>query len=421
MEIGPADLSLTCAEAASLLHDAGLELRADDVAELHRRTEGWPTGLYLAALYLREGGSLPDAAVSFGGDDRLVSQYIESELLARISRRQRVFLTRTSVLDQMSGLLCAAVLETPESAATLAEMAGSNLLLVPLDRRGQWYRYHHLFRDMLLGELRRQEPSLIPVLHQRAAEWFERNGLLEEALEHAMSARDVDTAARLVEQRWLVAYRQARVTTVERWLRWLEERGGTGRYPMVAVLALFLSTQMGRPAEAERWADVVDRWPHRDTAQPGDRQAAAWAVLLRAMLCRRGVEQMHADADEAARSFAQEHIVESAPALFQGLAGFCPVTSKVATRSSRQCSAAERNRAHPKPSRSRWANDRCWRWRAGSGAALRSWPNKRALSCAGPSSRASSPAPCKPASPCTGETSRLRASTWLMRSDCGRP
>ena len=320
LEIGPADLSLTCAEAASLLHDAGLELRADDVAELHRRTEGWPTGLYLAALYLREGGSLPDAAVSFGGDDRLVSQYIESELLARISRRQRVFLTRTSVLDQMSGLLCAAVLETPESAATLAEMAGSNLLLVPLDRRGQWYRYHHLFRDMLLGELRRQEPSLIPVLHQRAAEWFERNGLLEEALEHAMSARDVDTAARLVEQRWLVAYRQARVTTVERWLRWLEERGGTGRYPMVAVLALFLSTQMGRPAEAERWADVVDRWPHRDTAQPGDRQAAAWAVLLRAMLCRRGVEQMHADADEAARSFAQEHIVESAPALFQGLA-----------------------------------------------------------------------------------------------------
>ncbi len=171
LEIGPADLSLTCTEAASPLRGVGLELGADEVAELHRRTEGWPTGLYLAALYLREGGSLPGAAVSFGGDDRLVSQYIESELLARISRRQRVFLTRTAVLERMSGSLCEAVLEVPGSAATLAELARSNLLLVPVDRRGQWYRYHHLFRDMLLGELRRQGPGLIPVLHRRAAEW----------------------------------------------------------------------------------------------------------------------------------------------------------------------------------------------------------------------------------------------------------
>ena len=320
LEIGAADLSLTPGEAAALLRGAGLELGADEVVELHQRTEGWPTGLYLAALYLREGGSLPGAAISFGGDDRLVSQYIESELLARISQRQRVFLTRTAVLDRMSAPLCEAVLEVPGSAETLDELARSNLLLVPVDRRGQWYRYHHLFRDMLLGELRRQEPSLIPVLHRRAAEWFERNGLPEEALEHSMSAADVDMAARLVEQLWLVAYRQARVTTVERWLQWLEDRSGMDRHPMVAVLALFLAMQMGRSAEAERWADLVDRWPGRDAAQPGDRYAAAWAVLLQAILCRRGVEQMRADADEAARRFAEEHIVESAPALLQGLA-----------------------------------------------------------------------------------------------------
>jgi LuxR family transcriptional regulator, maltose regulon positive regulatory protein len=320
LEIGPADLSLTCAEAAVLLRGAGLELGADVVAELHRRTEGWPVGLYLAALYLREGGSLPGGALSFGGDDRLVSEYVESELLARISQRQRVFLTRTAVLARMSGSLCEAVLEVPGSAAALAELARSNLLLVPLDRRGQWYRYHHLFGDMLMAELRRQEPALIPVLHQRAACWFERNGLPEEALEHSMAAADIDMAARLVEQLWLVAYRQARVTTVERWLRWLEDRGGMGRHPRLAVLALFLATQTGRSAEAERWADVVDRWQDRDAAQPGDRYAQAWAVLLRAISCRRGVEQMRTDADEAARRFAEEHIVESAPALFQGLA-----------------------------------------------------------------------------------------------------
>jgi LuxR family transcriptional regulator, maltose regulon positive regulatory protein len=320
LEIGAADLSLTPGEAAALLRGAGLELGADEVAELHQRTEGWPTGLYLAVLYLREGGSLPGAAISFGGDDRLVSQYIESELLARISQRQRVFLTRTAVLDRMSAPLCETVLEVPGSAETLGELARSNLLLVPVDRRGQWYRYHHLFRDMLLGELRHQEPSLIPGLHRRAAEWFERNGLPEEALEHSMSAADVDMAARLVEQLWLTTYRQARVTTVERWLQWLKDRGGMERHPMVAVLALFLAMQMGRSAEVERWADLVDRWSGRDAAEPGDRYAAAWAVLLQALLCRRGVEQMRADADEAARRFAEEHIVESAPALLQGLA-----------------------------------------------------------------------------------------------------
>ncbi|HJY93970.1 MAG TPA: hypothetical protein VJ371_03400, partial [Streptosporangiaceae bacterium] len=320
LEIGPTDLSLTCVEAAALLRDAGLELGTDVVAELHRRTEGWPVGLYLAALYLREGGSLGTAAVSFGGDDRLVSEYVEAEFLARISQRQRMFLTRTAVLQRMSGSLCETVLEVPGSAAVLAELARSNLLLVPLDRRGQWYRYHHLFRDMLLAELRRQEPALVRVLHRRAVQWFERNGLPEEALEHSMAAADIDISARLVEQLWLVAYRQARVTTVEGWLGWLQGQGAMERRPMVAVLAWFLATQMGRAAQAERWADVVDCWQYRDAAQPGERHAQAWAALLQAISCRRGIEQMRADADEAARRFAQEHIMESAPALFQGLA-----------------------------------------------------------------------------------------------------
>src|SRR5215468_813642 len=140
LEIGAGDLSLTAGEAASLLAAAEVVLDEAGVAELHRRTEGWAAGLYLAALYLREGGSLPGAAASFGGDDRFVSEYVESEFLARISARQRAFLTRTAVLERMSGPLCEAVLDQPEAAATLAELARSNLLLVPLDRRGQWYR-----------------------------------------------------------------------------------------------------------------------------------------------------------------------------------------------------------------------------------------------------------------------------------------
>jgi len=139
-EIGTEDLSLTRQEAASLLRDAGVALDDAEVAQLHQRTEGWAAGLYLAALYLREGGSVGRAAVSFGGDDRLVSEYMEAEFLARISRWQRVFLTETAVLEQISGTLCEEVLELPEAGAILAELARSNLLLVPLDRRGQWYR-----------------------------------------------------------------------------------------------------------------------------------------------------------------------------------------------------------------------------------------------------------------------------------------
>jgi LuxR family maltose regulon positive regulatory protein len=320
LEIGPADLSLTSDEASSLLRNVDLTLGEDEVAELHRRTEGWPAGLYLAALYLREGGPLASAAVSFGGDDRLVSQYMESEFLARISPRQRVFLTRTAVLERMSGPLCEAVLELSGSAMTLADLARSNMLLVPLDRRGQWYRYHHLFRDMLLADLERQEPGLIAVLRRRAASWCLRNDLPEEALEYSMAAGDAGAAASLMEKLAVPAHRQGRVPTIQRWFGWLEDRGGIEGHPMAAVLASLLSALTGRPIEAERWADAVDRWQYGNPARPGDPSTEAWAALLRAFLCRRGAERMRADADEAVRRFAAGSFATPAPAILQGIA-----------------------------------------------------------------------------------------------------
>ena len=320
VDIGPDDLSLTCDEASSLLRNIGLTLAEEDVAELHERTEGWPAGLYLAALYLREGGALASAVFSFGGDDRLVSDYLESEFLSRISRQQRVFLTRTAVLERMCGPLCEAVLDRGGSAAILADLAGSNLLLVPLDRRGEWYRYHHLFRDMLLAELHRLEPGLVPVLRRRAADWYLRNGCPEEALEYSMAAGDVDRAARLAGQLVVPAYRQGRVRTIQRWFGWLEDRGGIEGRPMVAVLASLFSALTGRPVDAERWADAVDRWQYADGGQPGDPSGEAWAALLRAILCRRGAEQMRADADEAVHRFAAGSFVTPAPALLQGIA-----------------------------------------------------------------------------------------------------
>ena len=319
-EIGPGELSLTPGEAASLLRGAGVVLGEDDAAKLHQQTEGWAAGLYLAALYLREGDPLPGAVPSFAGSDRLVSQYMESEFLARISRRQREFLTRTAALERMCGPLAEAVLEAPGSAATLADLARSNLLLVPLDRRGEWYRYHHLFRDMLLAELQRGEPGLMPVLRRRAAAWCLHNGLPEDALEYSMAAGDVDATAHLVGGLAVPTYRQGRIATVQRWFRWLDERGGIEDHPLAAVLASMLSALTARPVAAERWADVVDRWRDQDAARTDDPVAEAWAAVLRALLCRRGVEQMRADADEAAGRLAAQNIATPVGALLRGIA-----------------------------------------------------------------------------------------------------
>jgi LuxR family transcriptional regulator, maltose regulon positive regulatory protein len=320
LEIGPGDLALNRDEASTLLRNADIAVGEDDVAELHRRTEGWPAGLYLAALYLREGGPLASAAVSFGGDDRLVSEYMESEFLARISRRQRAFLTRTAVLERMCGPLCDAVLEDSGSAAALSELERSNLLLVPLDRRGQWYRYHRLFRDMLLAELHRLEPGVLPVLYRRAARWHERNGQPGEAVEYWMKAGEADSVARLVGTLAFPAYQQGRVATAERWFGWLDDHAPRENYPAVTVLAAMLSAMTGKPGEAERWAVVAERGAAVASLPDGSPSIEPWLALLRALLCRDGMEQMRADAELAASTMAAGSFWRTAATLYLALA-----------------------------------------------------------------------------------------------------
>jgi LuxR family transcriptional regulator, maltose regulon positive regulatory protein len=316
LEIGPDDLSLNPEEASSLLQNARLALGPDEVAELHQRTEGWPVALYLAALCLREGSSFERAAVSFGGDDRLVSEYVESEFFARISRQQRMFLTRTAVLERMCGPLCDATLGLTRSAAALADLARSNLLLVPLDRRGEWYRYHRLFRDMLLAELRRREPDLIPVLHRRAAQWCENYGAHGEALEHRMQAGDTGAVADLAGVLAFPAYQHGRVTTVERWFGWLEDHRAMEARPSVTVMAAMLAAMTGKPAEAERWATIAERGATAESPPDGSPTIEPWLALLRALLCRDGPGQMQADAELAAKTMAAGSFFQAAATLF---------------------------------------------------------------------------------------------------------
>ena len=190
VEIGIDDLAMNNAEARSLLEQAGVELSDDDLRKVIERTEGWPVGLYLAALALRGGGSRQRAGIPFAGDDRLIAEYLRAEVLDHMTTDEVLFLTRTSVLDRMSGHLCDAVLEGTGSADALESLAHSNLLLVALDRQGEWYRYHHLFRDLLRAELARREPELIATLQIRASDWCEANGLRELAIDHAQAGSD---------------------------------------------------------------------------------------------------------------------------------------------------------------------------------------------------------------------------------------
>jgi LuxR family transcriptional regulator, maltose regulon positive regulatory protein len=371
LEIGPGDLSLTRGEASSLLRNADVALGEDDMAELYRRTEGWPVGLYLAALYLREGGPLASAAVSFDGGDRFVSEYVESEFLTRISRENRLFLTRTAVLERMSGPLCDAVLDRPGSAVILADLARSNLLLVPLDRHGEWYRYHHLFRDMLLAELHRLEPGAIPALHRRAAEWHERNETPGEALEYWMKAGDADAAARLVGVAGFPAYQRGRAATVERWVGWLEDHGALENHPAVAVLAAVLAALTRKPADAERWATAAERGAVGASLPDGSPSIEPWLALVRAILCRDGVDQVRADAEFAAETMAAGSFWRTAPILFQGIAQLMAGDPGRADVLFEDTAAVAGPAGEPSVPVSRWPSGRCWP----SPGARGTWPD----------------------------------------------
>jgi LuxR family maltose regulon positive regulatory protein len=158
------------------------------------------------------------------------------------------------------------------------------------------------------------------VLRRRAAAWCEDHDLPEETLEYAMAAGDVEAAGCLIDQLVIPTYWQARISTVQRWLRWLDDRGGMEGHPIAAIWASLIAAVEGRPMEAERWADAVDRWLYQDTPRRADPAAEAWATMLQYTLCRDGVEQMRADADEAVHRFAAAGIVAATVPMAQGIA-----------------------------------------------------------------------------------------------------
>ena len=200
VEVRAADLRFTSDEAAAYLNEvAGLDLALEDVAALEERTEGWIAALQLAALSIQGREDVSSFIARFAGDDRYIVDYLVEEVLAHQPDPVRSFLLQSAVLDRLTGSLCDAVTGRDDGSNILMALERANLFLVPLDDQRQWYRYHHLFADVLRARILAEEPDLVPMLHQRASQWYERHDLVDEAVRHALAARDFDRAAYLME------------------------------------------------------------------------------------------------------------------------------------------------------------------------------------------------------------------------------
>jgi len=265
-ELRAADLRFTPAEAAEFLNRMmGLNLPAEDIAALETRTEGWIAGLQLAALSMQGRQDTTSFIQSFTGSHHFVLDYLMEEVLHQQSESIQTFLLRTSILDRLCGPLCDAVLGSPSASGqeTLEYLARANLFIVPLDDERRWYRYHHLFADVLRMHLMAEQPDQVSALHQRVSEWYEHNGSTDNAIRHALAAGDFERAATLIElaEPEMRRRRQGATVTELGWLKALPDELVHFR-PVLSVayaFALFGSGELDgvepRLRDAERWLD----------------------------------------------------------------------------------------------------------------------------------------------------------------------
>jgi len=298
LELGTDDLALSPRESETLLRELDAGLTDADAADLLERCEGWAAGIHLSALALHETDVAAHAAVP-GGDDRFLAEYFRSEFLSQLTPDLLTFLRRTSVLEQLTAPVCDDVLERTGSGRVLASLERMHLLLAPLDRHGEGYRCHPLFRDLLGRELAEIEPELVTELHRRAADWFEAHDDPESALRHAEGAGDTDRMARIVAAIALPAYYRGRITDVEGWLDTFDDETQLERYAEVAVIGGWVHALRGRPAAAERWLAAAERGVALEPVLDDDASVAPAISLLRAALCRDGVDQMCSDIESA--------------------------------------------------------------------------------------------------------------------------
>ena len=259
-EIRAADLRFTPTEAAEFLGQVmSLDLTADDVAALDKRTEGWIAGLQLAALSMKGQQDVHGFIRAFAGDHRYIVDYLVEEVLQRQPEAVRNFLLQTSILERLNGPLCDAVTAQTGSRSKLEQVQRENLFIIPLDDKREWYRYHHLFGDVLRMHLTADQPDLMPVLHQRASEWYQQNGLTADAIRHALAARDFERAAELIE-RAIPFMRQTRQEpTLLGWLKALPEEL-LQSHPVLNVNYAGTLMQNGQFESVESRLQTIEQW-----------------------------------------------------------------------------------------------------------------------------------------------------------------
>lgn len=220
LELRAADLRFTPSEATTFLNQMmGLNLSIEEVTSLETRTEGWIAGLQLAALSMRGREDVAGFIKAFAGDNRYIVDYLVEEVLQHQPEQVRSFLLLTSILDRLSGPLCDAVTGQANSKKILEALERGNLFVVPLDDQRQWYRYHHLFADVLQAYSLEEQPDQIPIWHRRASEWCEQNDLPADAIRHALAAEDFNRAADLVELAWPAIFKGFHPNI---WLGWVK-------------------------------------------------------------------------------------------------------------------------------------------------------------------------------------------------------
>jgi LuxR family maltose regulon positive regulatory protein len=273
-ELRARDLRFTPQEVASFLNDVvGLGLSAEDTAALDTRTEGWIAGLQLAALSMRGSRDVSAFVSAFSGSHRLILDYLVEEVLDRQPASIQAFLLQTSVLERMTASLCDEVMEaqhTDETAGcrcvgsqeTLEYLEQANLFLVPMDNERRWYRYHHLFAELLRGRLHQRQPDLVPVLHRRASRWYEARELIDEAIGHALDAGDVEWATDLVEENGLQMVIRSECSTLAKWLEALPEELVRER-PWLCVCHAWARYYVGPREQVEPRLQDAERWMAR--------------------------------------------------------------------------------------------------------------------------------------------------------------
>ena len=292
LEFGAGDLALDAAGAQQIFAIKQVSLTPKLAAAVTERTEGWPVGLYLAAVIAKQShGQAPTVT----GDDPYVADYLYREALTHQPEDTQRFLRRTAVLDQLCGPLCDATLAASGGARQLRGLEAASLFVISLDRRREWYRYHDLFREFLLGELDRIEPAVVRTLHQRAADWYEANGSPARALEHLLHTTDWDRSARLATALFLPTFNAGQLPTIQRWLRTIVD-ANIECHPPLAIVRCYGAVMAGDTTEAERWAAFVDAASFDLPPLDGSASFASHRAMLRTCMCPNGPEPMMADA-----------------------------------------------------------------------------------------------------------------------------